>query len=168
MVICVTKNLVDNSYINDYWKNNLIIDNTKTSTKNITEEVNKEFYDNLDNNYTNKNNYNTNKNNNYTNKNNNYTNKNNYNSNKNNNYTNSNYNSNNNNYYLKTTYNNQSQNEGYYKKPYENRNFHKNTNKEYNKNTNKEYTLPTESRNKEFYNGQRKILLDSFSKPKLV
>ena len=147
MVICVTKNLVDNSYINDYWKNNLIIDNTKTSTKNITEEVNKEFYDNLDNNYTNKNNYNSNKN---------------------NNYTNSNYNSNNNNYYLKTTYNNQSQNEGYYKKPYENRNFHKNTNKEYNKNTNKEYTLPTESRNKEFYNGQRKILLDSFSKPKLV
>ena len=138
----VKKSYVDCHYINDYWKDNLIIDNLKTPTKNLTEEV----YDNLDNYNTNKNNYNTN----------------------------------NNNYYVKTTYNNQSQNGGYYKKPYENRNFHKNTSnvytlptepryKEYNnRNTNKEYTLSTESRNKEYYNGQRKILMDSFSKPKLL
>ena len=159
MVICVTKNLVDNSYIDDYWKNNLIIDNIKTFNINLTEEENQEFYNNLDN-------YNSNNNNNY-------------NSNKNNNHTNSNYNTNSNNYYLKTTYNNKSQNEGYYKKPYENKYFYKNTNneysipiepryKEYNRNMNKEYTLPTESRNKEYYKSQNRILLDAFSKPKLI
>ena len=56
------------------------------------------------------------------------------------------------------------QNGGYYKKPYENRNFHKNTSNV--------YILPTETRykeynnkntNKKYYNGQRKILL--YSKP---
>jgi hypothetical protein len=138
----VDKNYCDSSYIDMYWKNNIIIDQSKTrinENRNLSleDDIKKEnlyfFIKNIENKQ----------------------NKNIYKDNRVHNYNKSNV------IIPNTIYNNQQ------KTIYNNhQNTYKNNNY-YNK-KNKEYTLPKKSRCKEYNLVERKILLDSFSKPKLL
>jgi len=137
----VDKNYSDSSYIDMYWKNNIIIDQSKTrinENRNLSleDDIKKEFLVKLNNIIKNKHYKNT------------------YNDNRVNNYNNSNV-------IIPNTYNkydNQySSNKTQYRSNY----------KKYNKDNN-EYGLQTNCRIKEYNLQERKILLDSFSKPKLL
>jgi hypothetical protein len=123
--------LIKTIHIDQYWKNNLIIDSNKTKInkntnsymKENTYENKKELDKNIENKYNKKDNY--------------------YNKYSTNIYK---YNIEHNNSYDAT------QNRGYYRKKYENR----------------EHNLSTKTRIEEYNLKDRKILLDSFSKPKLL
>ncbi len=137
----VDKNYSDSSYIDMYWKNNIIIDQSKTrinENRNLSleDDIKKELLYKLNKNIKNKHYKNT------------------YNDNRVHNYNNSNV-------IIPNTYNkydNQySSNKTQYRSNY----------KKYNKDNN-EYGLQTNCRIKEYNLQERKILLDSFSKPKLL
>ena len=137
----VDKNYSDSSYIDMYWKNNLIIDQSKTrinENRNLSleDDIKKELLYKLNKNIENKHNKKT------------------YKDNRVHNYNNSNV-------IIPNTYNkydNQySSNKTQYRSNY----------KKYNKDNN-EYGLQTNCRIKEYNLQERKILLDSFSKPKLL
>ena len=133
----IDKNYCDSSYIEQYWKNNLIIDQSKTKinqnrNRSLEDDIKKENLYKLIKNTENKH-------------------KKTYKDNRVYNYNNSNviipntiYNN------QENTYNNQKKTYNYYNKK------------------NKEYTLPKKPRCKEYNLLERKILLDSFSKPKLL
>jgi hypothetical protein len=131
----VDKYYCDSNYIDQYCKNNLIIDSNKTKINKNTnlymEENEKELYKNIEYKYNKKDNTN-----------------NKYSDNTNNKYSTNiyKYNVEHNNSYDST------QNRGYYRKQHENR----------------EHNLSTKTRIEEYNLKDRKILLDSFSKPKLL
>jgi hypothetical protein len=137
----VDKNYSDSSYIDMYWKNNIIIDQSKTrinENRNLSleDDIKKEYLYKLNSNIKNKHNKNT------------------YSYNRVHNYNNSNVIIPN----IYNKYDNQfSSNKTQYRSNY----------KKYNKDNN-EYSLQTNCRIKEYNLQERKILLDSFSKPKLL
>ncbi len=163
----VKKCYINNSYINDYWENNLIIDQSKKLNNNIEINIDDKFYDNinkylyeekekLNNNYkiksSNSNNefgkkYNNDYRNTETNRSNNrgtitqYINREEYDRNKNSNF---------------RMYNKEKSNE------------HRTLQKHFNTSEDKRkmHELSEKCRLHEYHNGKTKILLDSFSKPK--
>ena len=132
----VDKNYCDSSYIDRYWKNNIIIDQSKTrinENRNLSleDDIKKELLYKLNKNIKNKHNKKT------------------YTDNRVHNYNNSNV------IIPNTIYNNQ-------------QNTYINNNNNYTNKKNKEYTLPKKPRCNEYNLRDRKILLDVFSKPKLL
>jgi hypothetical protein len=139
----VDKDYCDSSYIQQYWKNNLIIDQSKTKINenrnlSLEDDIKKELDKNTEYKYNKKDNYNNKYSANI------YK----YSDNTNNKYSANiyKYNVEHNNSYDAT------QNRGYYRKQHRNR----------------EHNLSTKTRIEEYNLKDRKILLDSFSKPKLL
>ena len=140
----VDKNYCTSAYIDTYWKNNLIIDSnlTKINTNLHMKDKPYEIEKTLNKNIENKHNKNTYKDNRVYN----------------NNYHNS-YN------IRQNTYQNNNQQNTYQNNNQQNTYQNKNN---YTNKKNKEYTLPIKQRCKEYNLGERKILLEAFSKPKLL
>jgi alpha-galactosidase/6-phospho-beta-glucosidase family protein len=136
----VDKNYSDSSYIDMYWKNNINIDQSKTR---INKNRNLSLEEDIKKELLHK--LNKNKNKHY---------KNTYNVNRVHNYNNSNV-------IIPNTYNK------YYNQYSSNKTQYRSNYKKYNKDNN-EYGLQTNCRIKEYNLQERKILLDSFSKPKLL
>jgi hypothetical protein len=149
-MLSVDENYCDSKYIDMYWKNNMIIDQSKT-------KINKNINLNLEDDIIKENLYKSNKSSDYK-----------YDINKtfNNSY---NKHSNNNNFQTHNTINYQnSYTSNKYDNQYSSNKTHYRSNyKKLNKDNN-EYCLQSKCRIKEHYRGEKRILLDSFSKPKLL